>query len=53
MRVTSIKTAEHNFYFRYGAPALLLIGCFYAAEFGFAVKCLMSIEKSDPGKQTK
>eukprot|EP00291_Cryptomonas_curvata_P022398 CAMPEP_0172170952 /NCGR_PEP_ID=MMETSP1050-20130122/11616_1 /TAXON_ID=233186 /ORGANISM="Cryptomonas curvata, Strain CCAP979/52" /LENGTH=178 /DNA_ID=CAMNT_0012842317 /DNA_START=85 /DNA_END=621 /DNA_ORIENTATION=- len=32
----------------YGAPALLLIGCFYAAEFGFAVKCLISIEKSDP-----
>mmetsp|Transcript_25598 Transcript_25598/g.52090 ORF Transcript_25598/g.52090 Transcript_25598/m.52090 type:complete len:235 (+) Transcript_25598:232-936(+) len=32
----------------YGAPALVLIGAFYGAEFAFAVRCLSSIAKSEP-----
>lgn len=32
----------------YGAPAIVLIGLFYGAEFVFAVKCLASIHKADP-----
>jgi len=32
----------------YGAPALILIGAFYGAEFFFALKCLTSIHKSEP-----
>jgi len=32
----------------YGAPAIVLIGAFYGAEFVFAVKCLAAIHKADP-----
>ena len=32
----------------YGAPAIVLIGAFYGAEFVFALKCLASIHKADP-----